>query len=100
MEKLNETIKLANEHMDTFQFGQALHTIYDFVWRDFADKYIEHSKTREDDSAKQTLAFTLATIIKLLHPFMPFVTEEIWGSLLIENKKLLMIEQWPSPTSL
>jgi len=104
LEKLNETIKLANEHMDTFQFGQALHTIYDFVWRDFADKYIEHSKTREDDSAKQTLAFTLATIIKLLHPFMPFVTEEIWGSLpansSADEKKLLMIEQWPSPTSL
>ena len=100
LEKLNETIKLTNEHIDAFQFGQALHAIYEFVWREFADKYIEHSKTREDDGAKQTLAFTLATILKLTHPFMPFVTEEIWASLPANDKKLLMIEQWPSPTSL
>ena len=100
LEKLNETIKTANENIDAFQFGQALHTIYEFVWREFADKYIEFSKTRDDEGAKQTLVFTLTAILKLLHPFMPFVTEEIWGSLLIENKKLLMMEQWPSPTSL
>ena len=100
LEKLNETIKTANENIDAFQFGQALHTIYEFVWREFADKYIEFSKTKDDEGAKQTLAFTLTAILKLLHPFMPFVTEEIWGSLLIENKKLLMIEQWPSPLSL
>ena len=100
LEKLNETIKLTNEHIDAFQFGQALHAIYEFVWREFADKYIEHSKTREDDGAKQTLAFTLATILKLTHPFMPFVTEEIWASLPANDKKLLIIEQWPSPTSL
>ncbi|MBI5401288.1 class I tRNA ligase family protein, partial [Candidatus Wolfebacteria bacterium] len=60
---------------------------------------------KNDDGVKQTLAFTLAVILKLLHPFMPFITEEIWGELLarhsfseggpIKDKKLLIVENWP-----
>ncbi|MDO8560860.1 MAG: valine--tRNA ligase [bacterium] len=95
LERLKETFNSANEDIEKFDFGQALHTIYEFAWHDFADKYIEYSKTKEDDGVKETLAYTLEILLKLLHPFMPFVTEEIWSHLPIKNKKLLMVEEWP-----
>ncbi|MEK7067010.1 MAG: class I tRNA ligase family protein [Patescibacteria group bacterium] len=95
LEKLGTTIKLTDEHIENFQFGQALHAIYDFIWRDFADQYIEYSKTNDAEETKQTLAYVLSNILKLLHPFMPFITEEIWSSMPIKDKKPLIIENWP-----
>lgn len=88
--KLEKLLKKTDKNIGKYKFGQALHDIYDFVWKEFADKYIEHAKTREDDEVKQVLSFTLVNILKLLHPFMPFVTEEIWSKLPLDKKELLM----------
>lgn len=75
-----------------YEFGPALHTIYDFVWHEFADKYIEITKNRNDEYANKTLRIVLEAILKILHPFMPFVTEEIWSYL--QKKNPLIIEKW------
>ncbi len=96
LEKLNQTMRSVSEDIDTFKFGQAIHTLYDFVWHDFADVYIEHIKMKDTEEVKQVLSHTLAQILKLLHPFMPFITEEIYGSLSIPEKKLLLVESWPA----
>ena len=96
MKKLYKTIKSINQDIDKYKFGQALHSIYAFVWRDFADKYIEYSKTKNTDEVKQVLFFIVANIIKLLHPFMPFITEELWDKLGFKGREgLLMISEWP-----
>ena len=83
-----ETTELLNK----YEFGEATHRIYDFVWHTLADQYIEASKKRTDEEVKQILNYVLIEILKLLHPFMPFVTEEIWDT--IGKKNLLMIEPW------
>src|SRR3989344_3077282 len=89
--KLDSTKKSVEQGIKNYEFGQALHTLYDFIWHEFADKYIEASKKREDEEIKQALGYVLAEIIKMLHPFMPFITEEIWQKLPIENKKSVII---------
>ena len=96
-EKLEQVIKSVTENVDNYNFGQALHIIYDFVWHDFADKYIEYSKTRKDEEYKNVLYSVLASVLKLLHPFMPFITEEIWSMISADSKesKMLIIEKWP-----
>ncbi len=96
LEKLEATRKSVSENVDSFQFGQALHTLYEFTWHEFADKYVEHAKKTDAQETREVLAFTLVAVLKLLHPFMPFVTEEIWASVPLKGKKLLMVEQWPS----
>lgn len=95
IKNLHSVIDLANKDIDNFIFGPALHAIYDFVWHDFADKYIESSKSRDTKDVKIVLSYTLVNILKLLHPFMPFITEEIWSELPIKDKKLLIVENWP-----
>jgi valyl-tRNA synthetase len=95
LEKLDKIIKTVNKNIEDYKFGQALHAIYDFVWHDFADNYIEYSKTKEKDEVKQILSFVLINVLKLLHPFVPFITEEIWSKLPIADKKLLIVEKWP-----
>lgn len=94
LEKLSEIIKKTNDGLDNFEFGQPLHEIYDFVWHNFADNYIEYAKAKESTDVKKTLFVALINIIKLLHPFMPFITEEIWSMTPIKNKKTLIIEKW------
>ncbi|MEK7493546.1 MAG: class I tRNA ligase family protein, partial [Patescibacteria group bacterium] len=93
--KLNTAIISLSADIDAYKFGQAIHTLYDFVWHDFADVYIEHAKTIETEETKQVLSYTLIQILKLVHPFMPFITEEIYADLPLPDKKLLMIEAWP-----
>ena len=85
---------ITDKDIENFDFGSALHAIYDFVWHDFADQYIERSKAKDTDEAKKILSSTLVIILKFLHPFMPFITEEIWSHLPIKDKNLLMIEKW------
>jgi len=92
LEKLKNIKESVSKQIDAFDFGQALHELYDFFWRDFCDVYIEENKKQND--GKEVLFYVLASSIKLLHPFMPFITEEIWQNLPIENKKALIIEQW------
>lgn len=96
LEKLKEAIKSIDDDLDNFRFGQAAHTLYEFFWHDFCDICIEASKKREDEEAQNFLMYILATSLKLMHPFIPFLTEEIYQNLPIKNKKQsLMIENWP-----
>ncbi len=97
--KLNQTIKSSTDHLENFHLHAAAQEIYHFVWHSFADVYIEKSKEQlKDPKLKQNtqaiLLNSLFIILKLLHPFMPFVTEEIWGKM--NTKELLMVAKWPA----
>ena len=92
-EKYKTVQKEVESNLEKYNFGEAAHAIYEFLWHDFADKYIEYSKTKDDESVKKVLSFVLLNSLKLLHPFMPFITEEIWGNL--GQKELLLVSKWP-----
>lgn len=114
LQKLGQLKKSVEKDIEKYKMGLALHGIYDFVWHEFADKYIESTKGRNDESAKETLLAVLIGILKILHPFLPFITEEIWqrfvlpvrrnidegGSraegLSLGGKDALIISEWPS----
>ncbi|MDR3642703.1 MAG: valine--tRNA ligase [Candidatus Doudnabacteria bacterium] len=102
--KLKGTIKSVTGHMEAFRLHEAAQDIYQFTWYEFADVYVEASKKQlTDDKLKHntliTLSYSLITILKLLHPFMPFITEELWGILgqteLLAKHDLLMVSEWP-----
>jgi valyl-tRNA synthetase len=96
LRKISETTQLINNNLENFEFGTAAHTIYDFFWHDLCDTYIEESKKQETKESKAVLFSVLLDSLRLLHPFMPFVTEEIYQNLPAENKKkFLMVEDWP-----
>jgi valyl-tRNA synthetase len=80
--------------LDAFRLHTAAETLYNYIWTRFADEILEASKKESDYGA--TLHYILEGSLKLLHPFMPFVTETIWELLPIENKKLLMVTTWPT----
>ena len=101
-EEREALIKDITKEMEEYKFYLVSEKIYQYTWSRFADIIIEESKEiflngSEDDknSRAQFLLSTLIKILKILHPFMPFVTEEIWGIIPIDNKKLLMVEKWP-----
>ncbi|MDP3999381.1 MAG: valine--tRNA ligase [bacterium] len=94
LEKLAETKKAVESGIDNYDFGPALHTLYDFVWHELADKYIESSKQRQDEGAQQTLNYVLLEVLKMLHPFMPHLTEEIYQDLSGKKQDFLMVETW------
>jgi valyl-tRNA synthetase len=88
LSRFNQTVKQTREDMDNYGIGEAAKGIYEFIWGDFCDWYIELAKPRlqgENNASRQvsqqTLAYVLEGILKLLHPFMPHITEEIWHSL-------------------
>ena len=94
--KLNKTIKLVRKNMEKYEFQNAGTALYDFIWSDFCDSYIEFSKFNMDkDSTKSTLIYVLDAILKMLHPFMPFVTEELYQSLPIKDSESIMISSYP-----
>jgi valyl-tRNA synthetase len=102
IEERDTLIKELTKEMDEYKFYLVGEKIYQYTWARFADVIIEESKPilsgtdiNARSSRAQFLLDTLTKITKLLHPFMPFVTEEIWSILPIENKKLLIIESWP-----
>jgi len=102
LKSLKETIKSVNKSLVRFQFGRAAHTIYNFFWHDFCDKYLEKSKIQiskskiEKENTKKVLLYILLNSLKVLHPFTPFITEEIYQRLPIQNKKKsIVIEEWP-----
>jgi len=97
LSQLREVIKSINNDLDNFRFGKAAHKLYNFFWHDFCDKYIEQSKNQmESESAQKILLYVLSNSLKLLHPFIPFITEEIYQKLPLKNKRsFLMIEGWP-----
>ena len=92
---LNEfklTTKKVTKDLDKYRLNEAVEEIYDFVWHKFADIYLEKTKNRRAD-AQPVLEKVLINSLKLLHPFMPFVTEQIWSEM--ENKNLLISSEWP-----
>ncbi len=95
LKKLKQTRITLDRQLGAYQFGQAAHTLYDFFWHDFCDVYIEKVKTRQDKEKPQVLLYVLASSLKMLHPFMPFVTEEIYSFLPLKEKKMLIVEEWP-----
>ncbi len=97
---LNDTIKVVTDNLDNFELGVAVQNIYDFTWDSLCDWYIELAKARlQSDgqtaqNARQVLVWVMDKTLKLLHPFMPFITEEIWQSMPHEGKTI-MIQQYP-----
>ncbi|MEN6368200.1 MAG: valine--tRNA ligase [Thermotogota bacterium] len=85
LSRLSATVAVARAHLEAYSFHLAVEEIYDFVWHDFCDWYLEIVKVRlassPDDGVKGVLYHSLCEIVKLLHPFVPFVTEEIWQAL-------------------
>ena len=101
LSKLNQVTKEVCDNMDSFELGVAAGKIYDFIWDSYCDWYIELTKPRlngDDENAKENaqrvLLYVLTEILKLLHPFMPFITEEIWQALPHEGEAL-MIADYP-----
>ena len=100
--KLNSLVKEVTDNMENFELGIAVQKIYDFIWDEFCDWYIEMVKPRlynSDDTASQNAAlWTLKTVLidalKLLHPYMPFITEEIFCTIQSEEESI-MISKWP-----
>lgn len=103
LDQLAETTKLTNKYLDEYRIHEAAQELYDFVWKNFADVYIEASKTQLQDEVNKAntqaiLVHTLIQSLKLLHPFMPFLTEVLWQELRKEglvDEKILMITSWP-----
>lgn len=99
LSRANAVAKEMTENMEKFELGMAASKVYDFAWSEFCDWYIELVKPRlfEEGNDKQavyyTLTYVLKQVLKLLHPFMPFITEEIWSYLKEEDK--LIVSSWP-----
>ncbi|MFC1700694.1 valine--tRNA ligase [Patescibacteria group bacterium] len=91
IQQLNKTIKATNKELKEFRFGQTAHILYDFFWHDFCDTYIEESKNQKTN----VLGYVLIDSLKLLHPFMPFVTESIYQKLSFKDNKYLTTASWP-----
>ena len=101
LSRLQEAIRDVSAHMEDGDFGLAATKIYDFAWSEFCDWYIELSKSRllgEDGESKETvkavLLFVLENLLKLLHPFMPFLTEQVY-KYLPDSEGFLMLQSWP-----
>jgi valyl-tRNA synthetase len=101
LSRLNEVTRDVTNNLDKYELGLAANKIYEFVWDEYCDWYIELSKKRlygEDKEAKLTVQKVLVTvlkdILKFMHPFMPFITEEIWSHM-IDINEALIISEWP-----
>ena len=101
LSKMNRLTKDVTENIDKYELGIAVSKIYDFIWEEFCDWYIEMVKPRlynDEDKTKAAALWTLKTVLinalKLLHPYMPFVTEEIYSKLVPEEESLMMSD-WP-----
>jgi len=96
LSKYNKLVGSVAKHMDKYEFNLASAEIYDFTWNTFCDYYIEMAKYSLDTkSTKSTLCEVLTGILKMLHPFMPFVTEEIYQMLPIKDQESIMISEYP-----
>ena len=100
LSKCNKLVSEVTENLDKFELGVALSKIYDFIWEEFCDWYIEMVKPRlwnKDDTTREAALYTLNTVLinslKLLHPYMPFITEEIFCNL--SDEESIMISSWP-----
>ena len=100
--KLNKTISDVNNAYDQYKLNESIKIVYDFVWSDFCDWYIEFSKARfygddqiDKESAMAVSVYVLKSILKLLHPYAPYITEEIWSMIQKENNQFIMHSKWP-----
>ena len=97
--KYEKMLKSVTKHMDKYEFNLAGSEIYDFTWNYFCDYYIEMAKySIEKNETQSTLCYVLTGILKLLHPFMPFVTEEIYQMLPVKDSESIMISEYPKYT--
>ena len=100
--KLNALIKDVDANYEKFEFGEVARSLYNFLWDDFASWYVEltkvdlQAKNEYSTSTMNVLVYVLTSVIKLLHPFIPFVTEEIYQSLPIRDSKSITISAWPT----
>lgn len=101
LSKFNKTVRIVTENLDKFELGIALSNLYDFIWENFCDWYIELVKPRLFDkenstgkTAQYVLTYVLSHTMQLLHPFMPFITEEIWLHLPHDGESIV-ISKWP-----
>ena len=101
LSKLNTIIAEVTENLEKYELGIAVQKIYDFIWDCYCDWYIELTKARlygeepeRKETARQVLVYVLDQFLRLLHPFMPFITEEIWQSIPHEGEALI-VAQWP-----
>ena len=93
--KYNNVIKQVTKYMDKYEFHNAFNTLYSFIWDDYCSSYIEISKIYLNDTSKSVLLNILIGIIKMLHPFIPFVTEEIYQNLPFKESKSIMESSYP-----
>ena len=96
LSKLNKVISKVTKNMESYEFNNAGGELYNFIWSDFCDSYIEMSKFSLDSvSTKSTLCYVISAILKMLHPFMPYVTDEIYSMLPIRDAENIMISSYP-----
>ncbi|MEI8103412.1 MAG: class I tRNA ligase family protein, partial [Candidatus Moraniibacteriota bacterium] len=93
LDRLHNTVSLTTNLLEQYNFSLAGEILRDFTWNNFADWYIEIHKIEKNDTV---LRFVFETLLKLWHPFMPFVTEALFQSMHPDEKKLLMVESWPN----
>ncbi len=100
LHRYNELVREITENLDKYELGIAVQKLYDFIWDEFCDWYIELVKPRfqetgdSNETAQKVLIYVLSNTLKLLHPFMPFITEEIWQALPHDGESI-MISEWP-----
>ncbi len=101
VDSFNRTAKEVTENLEHFELGIAVQKLYDFLWDEFCDWYIEISKIRLNSgdetaaqNARRVLVWVMSSTMQLLHPFMPFITEEIWQALPHDGESI-MISKWP-----
>ena len=101
LNRLNNVTAAVTENLEKFELGMAVSKLYDFIWDDFCDWYIELAKIRMNgddaesaDSARRVLVWVMSNTLKLLHPFMPYITEEIWQTLPHDGEALI-VAKWP-----
>ena len=95
--KYEEIVKRTIKHMDKYEFNLVGAELYDFIWNDFCSSYIEFAKfSLDSQTTKSVLFYVLDGIIKMMHPFMPFVTEEIYHMLPIQDSESIMISSYPT----
>ncbi|HSW35661.1 MAG TPA: class I tRNA ligase family protein, partial [Candidatus Limnocylindrales bacterium] len=109
LHRFNETVQKATDLLEKYELGEAAQLIYEFLWNDFCDWYVELSKyslyRRGDDvqiveerrCTRSLLVYLLDGVMRLLHPFMPFISEEIWQQLPFRREQALVVGAWPQP---
>ncbi len=106
LHRLNDTTAAVTKGLEEYKFNEAAHAVYDFWWHDFCDWYLELTKQRvyskepdlkkSGETAKQVLFHVLKQSLLLLHPFMPFITEEIWDKIKSDTDRRIIVSEWPS----